>query len=1102
MSPTAPTPVPIAVTVGQGDTHSDARDAATAVGSDSSTQGSLGIEGDVDYFNVVVSSLKVLTVETTGGTDTFGQLESQDGLVIASADAGGSGGNFRIEREVRAGTYYVRVSGATRAATGGYMLHVRTLEPVEPPVTQQNEPDLTVYGVSVPTNPSGTPPGGSLTLSAAVRNGGDAISAATTLRYYRSTDATITTSDTPVGTDAVEALGAGATSSESISLTAPSAAGTYYYGACVEAVAGESDTTNNCSGSVQVVVSAPLQMNSDLEVQSPSVNDSSLDTGASFTLSATVENYGDASAAATTLRYYRSTDAQVTTSDTEVGTDAVDGIAAGATSPESISLTAPSSAGTYYYGACVDAVAGESDTTNNCSGSVQVTVSVPSLTSPDLTIYAIVAATSPSGTRPGGTFRLNVGVRNDGDESSTATTLRYYRSTDTTITTSDTEEGTDTVGVLSAGATTSTMSITVTAPSSAGTYRYGACVDEVTDESDTTNNCSGSVSVVVSESPPQTNPDLAVGSPTVSDSSPTTGATFTLSATVQNDGDGSSVATTLRYYRSTDATVTTSDTEVGTDAVGTLSASATSSEAISLTAPSTAGTYYYGACVDEVTDESDTTNNCSGSVQVVVSAPPPQTNPDLEVQSPSVNDSSLNTGASFTLSATVQNDGGGSSAATTLRYYRSTDATITSSDTEVGTDAVGTLSVSATSSEAISLTAPSTAGTYYYGACVDEVTDESDTTNNCSGSVQVIVSAPPPQTNPDLEVQSPSVNDSSLNTGASFTLSATVQNDGDGSSAATTLRYYRSTDATITSSDTEVGTDAVGGLAAGATSPESISLTASTAAGTYYYGACVDAVAGESDTTNNCSGSVQVVVSAEWPDLVVQPPTANPRSPSAGTTFTLSATVRNLSLEGTSEATTLRYYRSATASISTSDTEVGTDEVPALDPLYRSDESVELTAPATTGTYYYGACVDSVAGESNTNNNCSGSLQVFVSAPPPGPDVRVYAISIAISPWGTGPGEQIQLSAGVENSGDVPSAATTLRYYRSTDATITTTDTAQGTDAVGVLSAGATISGLGVDLRAPLTPGTYYYGACVDAVTGESDTTNNCSESIAVEVTE
>ena len=37
--------------------------------------------------------------------------------------------------------------------------------------------------------------------------------------------------------------------------------------------------------------------------------------------------------------------------------------------------------------------------------------------------------------------------------------------------------------------------------------------------------------------------------------------------------------------------------------------------------------------------------------------------------------------------------------------------------------------------------------------------------------------------------------------------------DGDGASAATTLQYYRSADATISSSDTEVGTDAVEALA-------------------------------------------------------------------------------------------------------------------------------------------------------------------------------------------------------------------------------------------------------------------------------------------------
>ena len=990
----------VAVTVDVGDAHGSTRDAAMPVGSASDTDASLDARGDVDYFSLDISASAALTVETTGGADTFGQLESQDGLIIASADVGGSGGNFRIERQVPAATYYVRVSGATRNVTGPYMLLVRTSDPTPRGPRSQGAPDLTVYAVSVATNPSGTSPGGSFTLSAGVRNDGDAASAATTLRYYRSTDATITTADTSVGTDAVGGLAAAATSSESIDLTAPAAAGTYYYGACVEAVAGESAATNNCSPSVQVsVTEVRAETHPDLAVGSPSVSDSSPTSGATFTLSAAVRNDGDGAAAATTLHYYRSTDATITTADTSVGTDAVGGLAAAATSSESIDLTAPAAAGTYYYGACVEAVAGESAATNNCSPSVQVSVTeVRAETHPDLAVGS--PSVSDSSPTSGATFTLSAAVRNDGDGAAAATTLHYYRSTDATITTADTSVGTDAVGGLAAAATGS-ESIDLTAPSAPRTYYYGACVDAVAGESDTTNNCSGSVPVTVSGSPVQTSPDLTVGSPSVNDNSPTTEGAFTLSATVRNAGDGAAAATTLRYYRSTDATITSADTSAGTDGVGGLSAGATSPESISLTAPSSAGTYYYGACVDEVTDESDATNNCSSAVSVIVSAqpppPPPQTNPDLEVQSPSVNDSSLDTGASFTLSATVRNDGDGAAAATTLRYYRSTDAAITSADTSVGTDAVGGLSAGATSPESISLTAPSSAGTYYYGACVDEVTDESDATNNCSSAVSVIVSAqpppPPPQTNPDLEVQSPSVNDSSLDTGASFTLSATVRNDGDGAAAATTLRYYRSTDAAITSADTSVGTDAVGGLSAGATSPESISLTAPSSAGTSYYGACVDAVTGESDTTNNCSSAVSVTVS---------PPPPPPPPP-----------------------------------------------------------------------------------------------------PPTGPDLGISGL-VAVSGLDgiTPPGWPLSLSAWVRNDGDAASAATTLRYYLSTDATITTSDTSVGTVAVGALAAGATSSSPRLDFNAPSSAGTYYYGACVDAVTGESDTTNNCSGSIAIEVTE
>ena len=114
----------------------------------------------------------------------------------------------------------------------------------------------------------------------------------------------------------------------------------------------------------------------DLIVESPSVSDNTLTPGQSFTLKATVRNRGTARSASTTLRYYQSSDATISTSDTEVGTASVSGLSASGMGSESISLTAPSSAGTYYYGACVASVSGESNTDNNCSDGVRVTVEV------------------------------------------------------------------------------------------------------------------------------------------------------------------------------------------------------------------------------------------------------------------------------------------------------------------------------------------------------------------------------------------------------------------------------------------------------------------------------------------------------------------------------------------------------------------------------------------------------------------------------------------------------------------------------------------------------------------------------------------------------
>ena len=244
--------------------------------------------------------------------------------------------------------------------------------------------------------------------------------------------------------------------------------------------------------------------------------------------------------------------------------------------------------------------------------------------------------------------------------------------------------------------------------------------------------------------------DLVVESVSVSDSTLTPGQSFTLNATVRNQGTAGAEATTLRWYRSTNARITTRDTQVGTDPVGALGASRTSAESIRLTAPSAEGTYYYGACVVGVAGERGG-NNCSGGVRVTVQAG----SPDLFVESVSVSESSLTTGESFTLHASVRNQGPREAPATTLRWYRSSDATITTRDTEVGTSQVGALSASGAGAESISLTAPSSEGTYYYGACVESVAGEADRGNNCSIGVGVMVEEPDttPVTIPDANLR-------------------------------------------------------------------------------------------------------------------------------------------------------------------------------------------------------------------------------------------------------------------------------------------------------------------------------------------------------------
>ena len=716
-------------------------------------------------------------------------------------------------------------------------------------VTVRVPPDL---AVTATLSESAVEPEESFRLAARVSNQGRGDAPATMLRYYRSEDGTIAPSDTGLGADGVAALAAGGSETLSRELAAPSEPGTYYYGACADAVADESDTANNCSAAVALTVREPPRR-PDLAVAA-TLSESAVEPEESFRLAARVSNQGRGDAPAATLRYYRSSDASISTSDAEEGTDAVGALAAGADGAGSLTLNAPPTPGTYYYGACADAVAEETNTANNCSAAVVLTVREPP-PGPDLVVTAML---SDAVVDPGETFSLETAVRNRGGAASAATTLRYYRSSDASISTSDAEEGTDAVGALAAGAD-GAGSLTLSAPTTPGTYYYGACADAVPEETNTANNCSAAVALTVREPPRR--PDLAVTA-TLSESAVEPEESFRLAARVSNQGRGDAPAATLRYYRSSDASISTSDAEEGTDAVGALAAGADGAGSLTLNAPPTPGTYYYGACADAVAEETNTANNCSAAVVLTVREPPP--GPDLVVTA-MLSDAVVDPGETFSLETAVRNRGGAASAATTLRYYRSSDASISTSDAEVGTDAVGALAAGADGAGSLTLNAPPTPGTYYYGACADAVPEETNTANNCSAAVALTVREPPRR--PDLAVAA-TLSESAVEPEESFRLAARVSNQGRGDAPATMLRYYRSEDGTIAPSDTGLGADGVAALAAGGSETLSRELAAPSVAGTYHYGACADAVPEERNTSNNCSAAVAVTVEAR-PDLAV-----------------------------------------------------------------------------------------------------------------------------------------------------------------------------------------------------------------------------------------
>ena len=500
----------------------------------------------------------------------------------------------------------------------------------------------------------------------------------------------------------------------------------------------------------------------DLVVESASVSDSTLTPEQSFTLRATVRNQGTGESEATTLRYYRSSNRTISTRDTQVGTDAVGTLGASRTSAESISLTAPSSEGTYYYGACVVSVS-ESDTRNNCSPGVRVTVTPTPASHAWQLYWTVFAQTNQIGVLVYRTDRIQRSNLDGSGFFEDLVTTGLLHPVGIALDVSGgkmywTDRGWDKIrrSNLDGSGVEDLVTTGLEEPRGIALDVLGGKMywtDWHTKKIQRSNLDGSGVEDLVTtglEEPRGIALDVLGGKTYWTD--------WHTKKIQRSNLDGSGVedlvTTGLEGPRGIALDVlggkiywtdwhTKKIQRSNLDGSGVEDLVTTGGEPLAIALEMLGGKMYWtewgkirrsnldGSSVEDlVTTFGEPLGIALGLVPVEA---------DLVVTT-SVDDNTLATGQSFTLRATVRNRGNASAAATILRYYRSSNATISTSDTEVGTDAVGTLSAGATSDESIGLSAPSSAGTYYYGACVASVSSESSTDNNCSSGVSITVS--------------------------------------------------------------------------------------------------------------------------------------------------------------------------------------------------------------------------------------------------------------------------------------------------------------------------------------------------------------------------
>jgi len=814
-------------------------------------------------------------------------------------------------------------------------------------------PDLDVLSVALP---SASGAGLSFTASDSVKNAGGGASAASVTHYYLSFNGTLEINDDVLlGRREVSALAPGQTSVGTTTLTVPDgiATGNWYVIAVADGGGSIAETVEGNNTLVQT-----LRIGPDLDVTALTLP-TGAGAGETITATDTVRNQGGGMAAASATHYFLSSNLTLDGADTPIGSRSLPALEAGASNNGSVMLSIPSdqAAGTWYVIAVSDG-ANEVPETSEINNTFVLSIQI----GPDLDITALSV---PASAGAGGAITVTDTTKNRGAGQAPASVTRYVLSTDTVVG-GDIPLGAREVPALAADASdTGSAALTLPDDTPTGSYYIIAVADGdgAIGETYETNNIQamgirvGADLVVSSMSGPS-----VIGA----------GQSMTVSETTKNQGGGSAAATLTRYFLSADSLFDASDEPLNARDVPVLAAGQSSIASVSLAIPAGtgSGTWYVIAVADagQALSETYETNNTRALALRI--------GPDLVIGALS-GPSAAVAGQSITLADTVRNSGAGGAAASTTRFYLSTNTTLDDDDEPLGARGVPALAAGASHSGSTVVTIP--AGTAVGSWSVIAVADgdgvvvETSETNNRS-TLTVRVGA-------DLSVYSLSA-PAFAAAGQGIAVTDTTRNLAATPAPASVTQYFLSTNTTLETGDTPLGSRDVPGLGANASSAGSATVTipAGTAPGAYFLLARADATAAVeevSETNNVLSRSISI-----GPDLVVSSFTV-PGSATAGQTIGIAETTRN---QGTAPAgpTVTRYYLSTNSSLDANDELLGTREVPALG-AGASSLSGTLTLalpPDIAGTRYVIARTDALEAvdEANEKNN-TFARSIWVTAP-------------------------------------------------------------------------------------------------------------------------